>query len=134
VTGRRCSRIELISRTRLHNRTFCCIRDIRALAVAGSGNSLEVAESTALRRLLHGAEDEEKVPDVDPDLHAVGVGFAIVGVERVLQSVGLSDSYQESVPLEREAGKELRKAGERRSEGSLGPHSPARRHTAMRPG
>src|SRR5262249_29239592 len=32
----------------------------------------------AFRVLLHGAENQEKVPHVDANLHAVGVGFTIV--------------------------------------------------------
>src|ERR1035438_9279228 len=30
-------------------------------------------------RLVHGAEQEEKIPKADADLHAIGVVFAIVG-------------------------------------------------------
>lgn len=29
--------------------------------------------------LLQGAEDHEEVPDIDSHLHAVGVGFAVIG-------------------------------------------------------
>jgi hypothetical protein len=29
--------------------------------------------------LLHGSEDEEKIPHIDPNLHAVGIGIAIIG-------------------------------------------------------
>jgi hypothetical protein len=43
-------------------------------------DSLKVAHLyLILRLLLHGAEDEKKVPDVHADLHAVGVGFPILG-------------------------------------------------------
>src|SRR5215468_8325381 len=41
-------------------------------------NALEIAHlDLILRLLLHGAEDEKKVPDVDPNLYAVGVSLAI---------------------------------------------------------
>lgn len=29
--------------------------------------------------LLNGAKDEEKVPDIDSHLHAVGIGFPVIG-------------------------------------------------------
>src|SRR5208282_953879 len=32
-----------------------------------------------LRTLLHGAENEEEIPDIHADLHAVGVGIAVLG-------------------------------------------------------
>ncbi len=43
-------------------------------------NALEVSHFNLIfGLLLHGAEHQKEVPDVDPDLYAVGVGFAIVG-------------------------------------------------------
>ena len=42
-------------------------------------NSLKIADLyLVLRLLLHRAEDDEKVPDVYPDLHAVGIGFPVL--------------------------------------------------------
>src|SRR5215471_1907234 len=32
----------------------------------------------ALRLLLHSAKDQEKIPDIYPHLHAVGIGLAII--------------------------------------------------------
>ena len=43
-------------------------------------NSLEVMKfDLRFRALLHGAEDEKEVPDIDANLHAVGVRLAVFG-------------------------------------------------------
>jgi hypothetical protein len=43
-------------------------------------NPLKVAHlDLTLRLLLHGSEDEEKVPNINTHLHAVGIGLAVVG-------------------------------------------------------
>lgn len=43
-------------------------------------NSLEVMKfDLRFRALLHGAEDEKEIPDIDADLHAVGVRLAVFG-------------------------------------------------------
>jgi len=43
-------------------------------------NSLEVMKfDLRFRALLHGAEDEKEVPDIDANLHAIGVGLAVFG-------------------------------------------------------
>jgi hypothetical protein len=43
-------------------------------------NPLEIANLyLCFGLLLHGAEGEEKIPDVDAHLHAVGIVFAIIG-------------------------------------------------------
>src|SRR4029077_14685737 len=43
-------------------------------------NSLKVSQfHLRLRALLHRGENEEEIPDIHPDLHAVGVGFAVIG-------------------------------------------------------
>jgi hypothetical protein len=41
-----------------------------------------------LALLLHGPKDEEKIPDVDSDLNAIGIAFAIVGIIHQL-NIGL---------------------------------------------
>src|SRR5215469_5282694 len=53
-------------------------------------NPLKVAYlDLILRLLLHGAENQEEVPHVDPHLHAVSVGLAIVGRDDDIE-IGLS--------------------------------------------
>ncbi len=43
-------------------------------------DALKVVElDLALGGLLHSAEDEEEIPHIDPDLHAIGIIFAILG-------------------------------------------------------
>src|SRR5580765_5226147 len=42
-------------------------------------NPLKIADLyLILRLLLHSSKDEEKVPDVDADLNAVGIGFPVL--------------------------------------------------------
>src|SRR5208282_2629031 len=43
-------------------------------------NPLKVSQlHLRLRALLHRPENQEEIPDIHPDLHAVGVGLAIIG-------------------------------------------------------
>ena len=43
-------------------------------------DALEVANLDLIfGLLLQGAEDHEEVPDIHPHLHAVGIGFAVIG-------------------------------------------------------
>ena len=43
-------------------------------------NSLKVSHlRLRLRALLHGSENQEEIPHIDPYLHAVGISLAVVG-------------------------------------------------------
>ena len=43
-------------------------------------DTLKIAHfNLILGLLLHGAKNQKEVPDADPHLHAVGIGFAIIG-------------------------------------------------------
>ncbi len=44
-------------------------------------NALKIAHLNLIfRLLLHGPEYQEKIPDIDPHLHTVGIGLAVIGI------------------------------------------------------
>ena len=71
-------------------------------------DSLKVSQfDLGFRALLHGSEDQEEIPDIYADLHAIGVGLAIIGGldEFHIRLVGCI--HVRSVARERSIGKVL---------------------------
>ena len=68
---------------------------VQGLGLLGAEvDALEVFDLHLVGSLLfHGAEDHEEIPDGEANLHAVGVGFAVIRgfVQRDLCVVGLGD-------------------------------------------
>ena len=62
-------------------------------------NSLKVSDFHLIfGLLLHGAEDEKKIPDVDPHLDAVGVGFPVInGIDDV--EIRLCGNHHKAISL-----------------------------------
>jgi len=74
---------------------------VQGLGLLGAEvDALEVFDLDLIRGLLlHRAKDHEEIPDGEANLHAVGVGFAVVRgfVQRDLCVVGLGDGLAHGV-------------------------------------
>src|ERR1700681_537257 len=90
-------------------------------------NPLKVSQfHLRLRALLHRPENEEEIPDIHPDLHAVGVGLAVIG--------GLHELHIRWVPCihvsQCNAGTDYRAKYTAKFQSKAGSHTAATRRSA----